>query len=107
MTIDIIRSSFPGLIIPHRFMCVVLARTERFRQVSIPSAFSLLYKTSRSFRDCVRKFSQSFSPRMQMDTATIDTEKGVLREGRAILAAGVSTDKVFYNPIQEFNRDLR
>ena len=31
----------------------------------------------------------------------------VIKEGKAVLAAGVSTNKVFYNPIQEFNRDLR
>ncbi|OQV12883.1 putative tRNA (guanine(26)-N(2))-dimethyltransferase [Hypsibius exemplaris] len=30
----------------------------------------------------------------------------VIKEGKAVLAAGISTDKVFYNPIQEFNRDL-
>ncbi|XP_055345995.1 tRNA (guanine(26)-N(2))-dimethyltransferase-like [Paramacrobiotus metropolitanus] len=30
----------------------------------------------------------------------------VVKEGRAMLAPDVSTDKVFYNPVQEFNRDL-
>lgn len=30
-----------------------------------------------------------------------------IKEGKAIFAADVSTEKVFYNPVQEFNRDLR
>lgn len=33
-----------------------------------------------------------------------ETSKTIIREGKAEIR--LSTDKVFYNPVQEFNRDL-
>lgn len=30
----------------------------------------------------------------------------IISEGRVEFVAGISNDQIFYNPIQEFNRDL-
>ncbi|GAU89473.1 hypothetical protein RvY_02021 [Ramazzottius varieornatus] len=61
---------------------------------------------SRLLRPCIKGTRRFFSSPGHMEVVEGEADKTMIREGKAVLAAGVATDKVFYNPVQEFNRDL-
>lgn len=42
----------------------------------------------------------------KMSDDTVDSEPTEIREGKAVISISAG-ERVFYNPVQEFNRDIR